>query len=228
MSTTGSASQDSLDAQQILDTARSATHPADWFVWPLRRDRARRAVLEAAGTALFGFIVLIPLFLATVPGNFQRGVGSAFVTSVLLLLVGAVAFGGLWLLVVDLLRLARADQYLLVMTPTDYVKAEPGRVTHVPMASVGYVTLKGVKGASPPSPAPQPPAPTRVGPLGSLGNLGTFRRQPGRAPTLAFLDLRTDREVVVGTDNSFDELGVLHEILSSYAGGTYGGPPRTR
>jgi hypothetical protein len=206
-------------ADQILATARSGVRPQDWYVWPLRRDRVRRQVLEAAGISLFGFILLVPLVLVTVPGNFERGTGEATFTVLLLGLVGTVAFGALGLLVGDALRLRRADQYLLVMTPTAYVRADPGRITHVPMDQIGYVTLKGVRS----------PMDTAAGSstdrvpigMGSMLGFGGLRqsRERRKPPSLAFLDLRSDREVVVATDDAFDDLNALKEILTMYATG---------
>ncbi|HEV7126932.1 MAG TPA: hypothetical protein VGN32_05765 [Ktedonobacterales bacterium] len=209
------------EAQRLLDIARSPAHPQEWFVWPLRRDVVKRAALGWALTAAFGFLVFVPAFQATVPSNFVRGgAGLMVFTIILLLILGIVAFGGLGLLLADLLRLARADQYLLVMTPSDYIKATPRRITRVPMASVAYVTLKGVK--LPPAPGsvrPGPIVPTMVNRFGAgLGAPGTSRREFRRPPSLAFQDKRTKRAVMVATDDSFDQLAVLEEILSLYAG----------
>jgi hypothetical protein len=213
----------SVDVQAIIDRARSPDRPSDWFVWPLRRDRVARSALGWGLTGLFGTVLFVPLTISTVPSNFEPKAGAGLVvfTIVLLAVIGTVAIGGLWLLVADLLRLARADQYLLIFTPADYVKVEPRRVTHVPMANVAYVTLKGVK--APPgaqvSPADDPAAMAQRTPGIGLGSLfGSRPREPGRAPSLAFLDTRTNREVVVGTDNSFDELLVLEDLLGLYAG----------
>ncbi|HET9980769.1 MAG TPA: hypothetical protein VFQ32_10010, partial [Ktedonobacterales bacterium] len=39
-------------------------------------------------------------------------------------------------------------------------------------------------------------------------------REPKRAPTLAFLDTRTNTEVVVATDDSFDDIPTLEQVIS--------------
>ena len=221
------ASSEDIDSQRILSEARLATHPLNWYVWPLRRDRVQRAALGWAVIGLFGFVLFIPLVLATVPSNFQGGFGSAAATIILLGLVGAVAFGGLGMLISDLRRLARADEYLLVITPEHYLRAEPGRVTYVPMTAVAYVTLKGVRLAG----APQrdtisPLAQASVGRFGALGSMmgSGYRREMRRPPSLAFLDTRTQSQVVVATDDAFEDLPVLQEVLNLYAGGV--GLPR--
>jgi hypothetical protein len=225
MSATEPASGDQMDAQRILAIARSETHPPGWRVWPLRRDRVRRQALEMGGAAALGFVLLVPLFLATVPSNFQHGIGLAVMTILLLGLFGTLAFGALSLLIGDLLRLARADAYLLVLTPTDYLKVEPGRTTHIPMTSVGYVTLKGVNVAAGPSDAAARDNAaltfSSLTPIGALGRFAPFGRQRTprrhRPPTLAFVDLRADRQVVVAMDDSFEDLLTLKEILREYA-----------
>jgi hypothetical protein len=135
----------------------------------------------------------------------------------LLGLLASIAFGGLYLAVGDLLRFTRADAYLLVMTPDDFLLVTPRKTIHVPMTSVAYVTLKGIRVHTPPA---QTVTPT-LGGLGWLFGAGGASRSTSRrgAPSLAFLDLRTQREVVVATDNTFDDLPVLEEILSLHAKG---------
>src|SRR5579859_5413531 len=138
------------EARQILVTARSSERPRDWFVWPLRRDVVARGLAGWAATGVLGFLLFVPAMLVTVPSNFQHGAWTAVFTITLLVILGLVAFGGAGLFFADVLRLMQSDKYLLVITPDDYVQATPRRIVHVPMASVAYVTLKGVK--PPPSP----------------------------------------------------------------------------
>ncbi|HEV2237000.1 MAG TPA: hypothetical protein VGR57_10110 [Ktedonobacterales bacterium] len=217
-----SAPSTAMDAQQVQTLARSGAAPRDWYVWPLRRDRVRRAALGWSLITVFGFVLLVPLVLVTVPDNFRHGAGLVSATLVLLAIVGGVAFGGAALLAADLLRLARPDAYLLVITPEHYLKIEPRRTTFVPMTAVAYVTLKGVKLAGTPRDPANEPATARSG--AAAGFLGAgfragYRREINRAPSLAFLDLRTNREVVVATDDTFEELPILSEILTLYARG---------
>jgi hypothetical protein len=188
-------------------------------VWPLRRERVLRSVLGWAAIGVIGCVLLALVASQTVPGNFQHGAWGIVLTSVLLIALILMGFGGIGFAGYDLWRLAHANDFLLVMTPDDYVKAEPGKITHVPMADVAYVTLRGV-------PTPEERAPTTAEIIGSMQRGGrltrfmgdlTYRRQPRQAPSLAFLDRRTNREVVVSTDNFFDELLALEQILSMHA-----------
>lgn len=209
-----------MDAQEILARARSPQElPNYWHVWPLRRDYIVRSILKWLAASLLGFVLLIPAVFSTVPGNFERGQLAFLVTSILLLLLGAVAFGALAIAIYDCWRLLHADDYLLVMTPDDYVKAEPrGKVTHVPMENIGYITLRGPKSALTQTNSVYGGALSM--PQGGVDRLmhsiaaANERRQKKQTPTLAFVDLRTDREVVVATDNSFDELAALEYVLS--------------
>ena len=202
------------DTEQIIATARSGRTPAGWFVWPLRRDQVRKMALGWAAASILGFILFVPVVLSTVPSNFEKSAALAVFTAVLLCVTGALAFGGLGLVIADLVRLVRADQYLLVMTPDDYVKVEPGRTTHVPMRCVSFVTLKGIR-------RPDEPERVRPGPQVQLSRVvmgDPFRRPRGQA-SLAFLDSCNNREIVVSQDNSFDELPVLEHVLLGYAKG---------
>jgi hypothetical protein len=219
---------DDASVQQILSAARSDTVPHGWYVWHLRRDRVLRAAGGWALIAVFGFALLIPATLATVPSNFQHGAGLAGFTIILLGVLGTIAIGGLALGIWEILRLLRADAYLLVMTPTDFLQVAPGRVVYVPMTAVAFVTLKGVK----PTPAEQDPSHTLPSALPRWNSIfsgdATIARQRRSSPSLAFLDQRTKSTVVVATDDAFDDLPVLEEILNLYARGEQSPPERGR
>jgi hypothetical protein len=214
-----------MDAEAVLATARSGQIPQYWMVWPLRRDLVLRSALKWAGLSLFGFILFIPALFATVPDNFTGSGLKLFFTSVLLLALGATALGSLGIALYDAWRVLRADEFLIVMTPDDYVKAEPGRITHVPMEHVSYVTMRGVKH---PMEQARQAGSYAVGSYGAdpysqidryrfMRGLATFRREPTQSPSLAFLDTRSDREVVVATDDSFEALAALEYVLQNHA-----------
>src|SRR5215469_5660280 len=138
--------QQSMDAETILATARSGGAPGTWVVWPLRRNFMRNSSLKWLGLSVVGFLFFIPVVLSTVPDIFSlRGVGFVL-TGIIILAVGALAFGALSIAVYDGWRLLHADDYWLVITPDDYVKLMPGnRITHVPLENVESITLKGVR-----------------------------------------------------------------------------------
>ena len=210
-----------MDAQQVLATARSGEAPPNWMIWPLRRNYVRLAALKWAALSVAGFALFIPALLTTIPANFTQGDnGKAVFSAILLAVLGFVAVGSLGLMIYDIWRLAHEKDFLLVMTPDDYVKAEPGKVTHVPMDAVSYVTLRGVK-----IPADHGVTtdqlyremPRGMLPRFMMANPQARNRSRG-APSLAFLDDRTKKEVIVGTDDSFDSLIALEQMLLLHTG----------
>jgi hypothetical protein len=208
------------EIQRLLAAARAESLPSGWFVWHLRRGRVMRSALVWLVIALFGFVLLVPVVLATIPSNFESGTPLAFLTIILLAVFVALAIGGSMLCIGDFTRYFRADEYLLVMTPEDFLKVTPFRTIHVPMTAVAYVTLKGV--APPPAPGPTGPPTTPFIWSALFGGANASRRAGGLrgAPSLAFMDQRTKRHVVVATDDAFDDLLALNEILTLYAKGT--------
>lgn len=193
------------DAQAVIDRARAGDAPENWAVWRLRRDFVLRGLLGWGFVAIVGFALLVPIIITTVPGNFEHGGGEFLLSGLLLFAFAAMAFGGLGIFSHDLWRLLHADDYLLVMTPNDYVKTEPrSKITHVPMDQIAHVTLRGVKVDE-----------VQIERPGHLVQTMAkrFQREPKSAPSLAFIDRRTDKEVVVATDESFDKLAALEEIL---------------
>lgn len=211
-----------MDAQMVLSTAHSGTMPDHWHAWPLRKDFVLRSAIKwgVAGVLLLAIFALV--VSSTVPYDFEHGgTGAAIFSIVLIALVGTAAFGSLGITIYDLWRIANAGRYLLVMTPEDYVKEEPRKITHVPMENVAYITLRGVK-------SPEMQAYEEAG--GGRESHDVFqsrdldrvtraigganqRRLRAQTPTLAFLDTRTDKEVIVATDSSFDELPALEYVL---------------
>jgi hypothetical protein len=213
-----------MEAHEVLATARSGSAPTTWTILPLRKDRVTWSAVRWALLAVVGLIFLIPVYLTTVPDNFEHGATGAIMTALLLLVLAFIAFGSAGVSIADVQRLRHADDYLLVLTPDDYVKAEPGgKVTHVPMEHVAYVTMRGVD-TSQPVRDPYGDAYDRGLPgqritstLGIRLTGVSLRRKPKGPPSLAFLDTRTDTEVVVARDDSMGDLPSLEHLLNSYS-----------
>jgi hypothetical protein len=209
----------SMDAETILATARSGDAPGTWVVWPLRRTFMRNSSLKWLGLSVVGFGLFIPVLLSTVPGIFSTR-GFAFVlTGIIILALGAVAFGALSIAGYDAWRLLHADDYWLVVTPDDYVKAEPGnKVTHVPLEYVESVTLKGVRAPIETAETPFDATGRGVNPLMRTPlRLSNYRRQRATPISLGFVDSRTGKVVVVATDAAFDDLHGIEYVLSMQA-----------
>jgi len=137
-----------------------------------------------------------------------------------------IGLGSVWALVSDIRRLRRADQYMIVITPDDFVKQEGDKIVHVPLMYVRHVTARG---ARPPDRTAGRDAMAEVPRAGE--NMAGFmfgraffpsgmrqRRKRMRTPTtLAFVDSRTDEEVVIATDSSYGDTFEIAAFLKQYA-----------
>jgi hypothetical protein len=205
-----------MEPETILATARSGDAPGTWVVWPLRRQYIRNSILRWLAVAVVGFPLLILASISTLP-DFLSLRGFSFVlTGILLLALAALAFGSLGIAIYDSWRLSQASAFWLVITPDDYVKAEPGgKVTHVPLEYVEAITLKGVRVPMETAETPFTGVPTGINPLFRLPfRQAAYRRQRATPSSLAFVDGRTSQEVVVATDAMFDELVHVEYVLS--------------
>jgi hypothetical protein len=205
-----------MEADAVLRRARSGDVPADWNVWPLRRGVVVRSAIGWSFVGIVGLFMLAVVGALTIPDNFTHGGVGIVLTGILLIVLAVVGFGGIGIAAYDVWRIAHTRDYLLVMTPTDYVKAEPRKTTHVPMEHIAHVTLRGVK--LPVESDLAMMSTNRTASSRLLGNLLVNWRQPKQPPSLAFVDTRTDQEVIVCTDNSFDEIIAVEQILLIHAG----------
>jgi hypothetical protein len=202
-----------MDAQAILSTVRSGDIPHDWNVWPLRVERVRRGLFGWLAMGAFGFLLLIPAIIVTVPANFRGSVFGTIVTLLLLAMLAAIAFGGVGVAIYDIWRIQHADEFYIIMTPDAFLKVTPSEMVLVPMDNVQYVTLRGVR-------TNQQQSSSDLRTLGSGGGIRIAPyirpRQPRTSPTLAFVDSRDERTVMVATDDSFESLYVLEQLLNDH------------
>lgn len=208
-----------MEAEAVMAKVHEGSAPSDWNVWPLRRNRVTVAAIKWGLMAIVGFALLIPILINTVPADFDHADGfKQSVATILILLVGALAFSSLWLTIDALIRLRYADKYWLIITPEQFVKADPRRLYSIPLEDIGDITLKGV----------DLPSDTQVeGAIGpqqfAMGQFGRVANQMGvrqvavrrsrASPSLAFRDRRDNRVITVGIDDAFDHLGALDHIL---------------
>ena len=54
-----------------------------------------------------------------------------------------VVFGSLWALIVDIRRIRHAEQHIIIITPSDFVKQDGQKIIHVPLEHVRHVTARG-------------------------------------------------------------------------------------
>ncbi len=221
-----------MEADDILMQAKSSDGPPyGWILLPL----SRRQVMTGIGGWVFGILMGLGLFTAVaftvIPGNYQIGTAAAVITSILLAALLFIGLGSIWAAYVDTRRLMDSDRHLIVITPDDFVKQEGDKVIHVPLMNVRYVTARGVP--------PPDRTPSRINPIRQMSGPGEnmssmifgrnimptgnstgprFRLRRMRTPTtLAFLDTRTDTEVIVATDKAFGDPFTIAALLKQYA-----------
>ena len=206
-----------MESHEIIATAESGAHPANWHVWTLRRGLVFREVAWQTFISAFGFLLLGYGLYATIPDNFTDGPWKIGLTISLLILFAVMAFGGLALMAGDVNRLRLAGRYLLVMTPDDFLKRTPGSVVHVPMEHVTDLRLIGVKTRTQED-FERPGGPMQTMRSMNLLNGISLTRTPRLQPRLTFVDDRENKLVVVGQDHTFEDLGALEYILRIYVG----------
>jgi hypothetical protein len=214
-----------MEAAEILSTARSSSAPSNWVILPLRRNQVRLAILGWALGAIMGLGLFAAIFAAAWPDNFESGAGALIITCFFLAILAFAGIGSAWLLTKDTLRLLHADESMIVLTPEVYCKQEGKKVDLVPLEEIGYITTRGSRPpdkrsswASYSSNQPtHDPQDRQIGGALPTGQafLG-FRRKPRGPTSVAFVDLRTDKKIMVTNDQSYAHPYELGETLHSY------------
>jgi hypothetical protein len=208
-------------AQILAQVSTEEDVPHDWLVFTLLRQKVLLGIVGWIVGALMGGTLFAFMAPIMIPHNYQLGVAAAIFSTILLAVVLYVCLGSLWAIVVDIQRLRHADRHMIIITPTDFVKQEGRRVVHVPLEYVQYVTARG----TPPVDRSLEGArqDTRAGNM-SEGMGGLFfgrrgmRRKRSRTPnTLAFVDSRSDAEVIVTTDQAYGDPFYIAAHLKKYA-----------
>ena len=220
-----------MEAAEILERARSSGEetPPGWLVLPLLKRKLTTGIIGWVFGALVGFGLFAFIASVTIPYNFQQGAFSGCFATVLMIMTLFIGVGGTWSIIMDVRRLRQIEKYLIVITPDDFVKQEGDRIVHVPLTCVRYVTARGTP---PPDRSASKSANRDVPSAGE--NVASFifgrsffpsgqrlRRKRMRTPTtLAFLDTRTDTEVVVASDSSYGDTFEIAAYLKQYAART--------
>jgi hypothetical protein len=218
-----------MDSTEILERAKvNGDAPHGWIILPL----VQRKVITGILGWIFGAIVGLGLFAfmasIMIPHNYQSGTASAIVTTILLGVVLYVGLGSVWALIMDARRLRQADKHIIVITPEDFVKQEGSKIIQVPLMYVRHVTARGGR----------PPEPVRNSQRSTIREMpgvgeniaglffgrrnvssdGAVRRKRMRTPTtLAFIDSRSDSEVIVVTDGAYGDPFMIAGLLKEYA-----------
>ncbi len=224
-----------MDASEILMQARSGQDaPHGWVVLPLLRSKLITGMLGwvlgiALGLGLFTLLAFI-----VIPYNYEHGTFAAVFSTILLGVLLFIGLGSLWSLFVDIQRLRNLDKHIIIITPDAFVKQEGDKVIHVPLMYVRHVTARG---AAPPEQAHASlngrsggaDRMDRAMPSAGENFMGFFagggftssgmrwRRKRMRTPTtLAFVDSRDDREIIVATDSSYGDPFTIAALLKQY------------
>jgi hypothetical protein len=220
-------SAESTESSDILLRAKMEGEvPNSWAVFPLRRNKVKLGIVGW----IVGMIVGAGLFAAfatvAIPTDFRTTFGTIFS----LFLLGVLAFtalGSAWSIIYDILRLRDADRHIIVITPEDFVKQEGKKVTHVPLFYVQHVTARG---NPPPDRTARAAQEDSHVPSLADGITGLFvgrrftpsgqrgvRKRKRTPTTLAFIDARTESEVIVVTDAAYGDPFLIAAHLRQYA-----------
>jgi hypothetical protein len=221
-----------VDTDNILTKARAeAELPENWVVFPLLRSKIIMAILGWIGGIIMGGGLLALVASIVIPGNYERGLVAAIVTTLIPGMLAFIFVGSLVLLMSDIRRLSEIEKHLIVITDEDFVKQEGEKVIHVPLSHVRYVT---VRGRAPIEANPAADTQDRDASLAQMPGmrdnmlgmlLGTgmtgsakTRRKRMRTPTsLAFIDTRTGQEVTVVNDGAYGDPFFIAAVLKEHA-----------
>lgn len=215
-----------MEASQILEQAKMEQPPNGWLVLPLLRHKVALGIAGWIFGIILGFGFFTIMAFVVIPYNYQRGVAPAIITTLFLGILLFIGIGSLWSLFLDVRRLIASDQHLIVITSEDFVKQEGSKIIQVPLTEIQYVTARG---------KPKPDRSISRNPIAEIPKAGDntagfivgrgflpsgirFRMRRMRTPTtLAFIDGRTDKEVIVLTDDSFGDPYTIAALLKDYA-----------
>lgn len=218
-----------MESAQILAKANVGEGvPDSWLVFPLIRQQLILGLFGWAFGAILGgglFALMAPIMI---PHNFQNGAFAAIVSTILLAIVLYVCLGSLWSLIADIRRLSNISQHLIVITPDDFVKQEGEKIVHVPLEHVRHVTARGTPPVDRSIESARQDA--RLGNAGvgiasfivgrrvaEAGERGSGRKRMRTPTTLAFIDERSDKEIIVVTDKGYGDPYFIAAHLKEYA-----------
>lgn len=216
-----------MDVEEILAHAKaSAEPPSGWSVFPIIRWKIIIGMLEWTLGIIMGLGLFALIASIVIPYNYQHGVGPAIFSTIFLGVLLFVFGGSVYLFVVDMLRLIRRDRHIIVITPHDFVKQEGRKIIHIPLPYVRHVTPRGkrsptIHALSNPEESTLRDVPdaseNMAGLLFGRGLTASgrrWRRGRMRTPsTLAFVDARSSKEVLVVNDTAYGDPFFIGDIL---------------
>ena len=142
-----------------------------------------------------------------------------------------VGIGSVWQIIVDTRRLLGADKHIIVITPDEFVMQDGEDTRHVPLMYIRNVTARGI--VPPDRTAPDGAVVSNMPHVGE--NLSGFlfgrgfiptisrwrarRRAKNTPSTLAFIDSRTNTEVIIRDYNLYGDptkiASLMQDLTSS-------------
>jgi hypothetical protein len=218
-----------MEASEILEKARTGGElPNGWVVLPLLRNKVRAGILGWIAGAIVGFGLLVLMVPYMIPHNYLYGPIPALISTLLLGMVLFVAIGSVWQIIVDTRRFVEADKHIIVLTPDEFVMQDRDKIQHVPLMYVRHITARGIV------------PPDRTSPKGAVvsnmphvgENLSGFlfgrgfiptvsrwreRRRAKHTPSmLAFMDSRTNTEVIIKDYNLYGDPAKIATLMQDY------------
>lgn len=207
-----------MEAEEILTRIKTGEDvPDDWVILPLLRKKVLLGIVGWVVGILMALALLVLVVSVVIPYNYQHGVGTGIFTTILLGVLLFVAIGSFSLLISDIRRVRQAEKHVMVITDEIFVKQEGKKTIAVPLIHIHHVTPRGRVPVEPVTETPPAPGSSLVGGLFGGGRSASSRRRGMRSPTsLAFMDVRTQREITVVNDGSYGDPFKIAALLKEY------------
>jgi len=218
-----------MESSEILEKARAGGElPNGWVVLPLLRNKVRLGILGWIAGAIVGFGLFVLMVPYMIPHNYLYGPIPAFISTVILGTVLFIGIGSAWQIIVDTRRLVEADKHIIILTPDEFVMQDGDIVHHVPLMYVRHITARGI--VPPDQTAPRGAVVSNMPHAGE--NLSGFffgrgfiptisrwraRRRAKHTPSmLAFIDSRTNSEVIIKDYNLYGDPSTIATLMRKY------------
>ena len=218
-----------MEATEILEKARAGGElPNGWVVLPLLRNKVRAGILGWIAGAIVGFVLFVFMVPYMIPHNYLYGPIPALISTLLLGMVLFVGIGSVWQIIVDTRRLVEADKHIIVLTPDEFVMQDRDKIQHVPLMYVRHITARGI--VPPDRTSPEGAVVSNMPHVGE--NLSGFlfgrgfiptvsrwreRRRAKHTPSmLAFIDSRTNTEVIIKDYNLYGDPAKIATLMQDY------------
>jgi hypothetical protein len=213
-----------MGADEILHLLESTNEPpSGWVVFPLLRHKMIVSIWGWIGGTLMGGLLIAFVIPIVTPTNYEHGVAAIITTTLMLALAGFIFFGSLGLLIYDSRRLCEIDKHIIVITNEDFVKQEGEKIIHVPLAHVRHVTTRGKRRQAAKLTTEEVQLPRMCDSI-----LGMFSGREASRPTktsnkrlrtptsLAFIDTRSGKEVLVVNDTNYGDPFLMAVFLKQH------------